>query len=72
MVVALDPEVSENRQKIELRTSHPAPDLSFYIGGYKVGSANIPVFWEVNKGIHKVELRGKDDAVVDAVEFIVR
>ena len=72
MVVALDPEVRDNRQKIELRTSHPAPGLSFHISGHKVGRADTPVFWEVARGTHRVELRGKDDAVVDAVEFVVR
>lgn len=72
MVVALDPEVRENSQRIEFRTSHPAAGLSFYVEGRKIGESNDPVFWRVKRGNHKIELRGEDGSVVDAVEFVVR
>ncbi|NDC38942.1 MAG: hypothetical protein EBZ48_12975 [Proteobacteria bacterium] len=72
MVVALDPEVSEDRQRVRLRSSQPSSASFFVVDGEQLGASDVPRWWRVSRGAHRVELQGADGSVFDAVSFVVR
>lgn len=72
MVVALDPEVSEDRQRILLRSSQQSQRVFFLVDGIRQGATSDSVWWKVRRGAHRVELQGLDGRTLDAVSFVVR
>ena len=72
MVVAYDPEVGEDRQKIRLRAAPEVDGITYVMDGTELGGTHEAVWWKVAKGRHTLQLRGKHERVLDAVTFTVR
>ena len=72
MVVALDPEVAESRQRIRLQSSQPSPETFYVVDGVRMGATASPVWWNVARGTHRLELQYHDGRVLDSVSFVVR
>jgi hypothetical protein len=47
MVVALDAEVGEDRERIKLRAEPESPDLQYVLDGQTLGRTSANVLWKV-------------------------
>jgi len=72
MVVAIDPEVSEARQRIRLQSSQPSPETFYVVDGVRMGSSASSVWWSIARGTHRMELQYRDGRVLDSISFVVR
>jgi hypothetical protein len=72
MVVALDAEVGEDRERIKLRAEPESPDLQYVLDGQTLGRTSANVLWKVQRGEHTLQLRSEQNAVLESVSFTVR
>lgn len=71
MIVALDPDIPISRQRIWLRASQ-AEGLSWWLDGRRLGSANGPLAWQPQPGLHRLGLGSSATQWRDSVRFQVR
>ena len=72
MVVALDAEVGEDRERIKLHAEPESPDLQYVLDGQTLGRTSANVLWKVQRGEHTLQLRSEQNAVLESVSFTVR
>jgi penicillin-binding protein 1C len=72
MVVALDPDIPEDRQVLYLETKDGDASHTLVLDGAPVGSPDRPIPWRPEAGSHNVVLMDGSGAVVDNVMFSVR
>lgn len=72
MIVARDPDMPPDRQRIPIAARGDAGDLEFELDGRSLGAANRTVLWEPTPGAHRLSLRAADGRAVDRVFFTVR
>lgn len=71
MIVALDPDIPLSRQRIWLRASQ-AEGLSWWLDGQRLGSADGPLAWQPQPGLHRLGLGSSATQWRDSVRFQVR
>jgi len=71
-VVALDPDVPPQSQRLFLEIDPPRSDLALRMDGRRVGDAGTARPWRPVAGVHALELVDGDARVLDRVDFRVR
>ncbi len=71
-VIALDPDIPEDLQRIFFEADAGTSDVRWDLDGQTVGSAGSLVFWSPRPGRHRLSLLDDSDRVLDSVEFEVR
>ncbi|PHV10573.1 penicillin-binding protein 1C [Chitinimonas sp. BJB300] len=71
MIVALDPDIPANRQRLWLRASQ-AKGMQWWLNGQKLGAADAPLAWQPSPGVHRLSLQNQTGTVADSVQFQVR
>jgi penicillin-binding protein 1C len=72
-IIALDPDIPAVNQRVILESRGAADaKLAFYLNGWRLGPSDRPREWSPIPGAYRLELRGSDGRVRDAVRFEVR
>jgi len=71
-IIAWDPDIPADRQKVFFEARPPAADLSWELDGAAMGGAGSLLFWTPAAGAHTLLLRSADGETVDRVRFTVR
>jgi penicillin-binding protein 1C len=71
-IVALDPDIPPDRQRVFLESDPPDAKLAFRVDGAAAGSAGSLALWEPVRGRHRLELVDPSGARIDAIRFEVR
>ena len=71
-VMALDPDIPGDRQKIFFETQPQDKRFSWVLDGVAIGSADAPLSWSPAAGKHTLTLVDENHRVVDRVTFSVR
>lgn len=72
-IIALDPDIPPQRQRLPLRLSAPAEKAwRWRIDRQTLGQATRPTLWLPNTGIHRLVLEDTSGKEIDAVRFEVR
>jgi penicillin-binding protein 1C len=71
-VMALDPDIPGERQKIFFETQPQDKRFSWVLDGVAIGSADAPLSWSPAAGKHTLTLVDENHRVVDRVTFSVR
>jgi penicillin-binding protein 1C len=71
-IVALDPDIPVNTQKMFFEASPTTGNLEWFLDGQSIGQAAGLIPWAPQKGKHVLKLMGKDDGELDSVSFEVR
>jgi penicillin-binding protein 1C len=72
LVIALDPDIPPERQRVPLLARGGTERLAFSLDGATVGPADEQVLWSPRAGAHRLALVDASGAVVDQVLFTVR
>lgn len=72
MMVAIDPDLPRDLQKIFFTSEQPSAEKYFRLNGLRLGSALHPLPWSPRPGKHKLELINAQSKVLDSVNFSVR
>ena len=75
-ILALDPDIPRNAQKLYLKATIPAADpradtISWYIDDIHIGHG-AGNFWSPHRGTHRITLKDENAKVVDEVVISVR
>jgi penicillin-binding protein 1C len=68
MVIAIDPDIPEDRQRMFFRSSAAA---GWVLDGRELGTSSL-VSWNPVPGRHELSISGPDEAVADRLSFEVR
>ncbi|MBN2339708.1 MAG: penicillin-binding protein 1C [Acidobacteria bacterium] len=71
-IIAWDPDIPADRQKLFFEAQPPAADLRWELDGAALGEAGSLVFWTPAAGVHTLRLQSADGETVDRVRFTVR
>jgi penicillin-binding protein 1C len=71
-ILALDPDIPDEREATLLEVEPRDEALSLVIDGRRVGSAADAVLWPLARGRHELALVDADGATLDSVSFVVR
>jgi penicillin-binding protein 1C len=71
-VIALDPDIPEDRQRVFFETDAGEGAFLLSLDGATLGSASGPLSWKPEAGDHIVSLIDRDHRVLDTVEFKVK
>ncbi|WP_265943963.1 hypothetical protein [Dechloromonas sp. A34] len=72
-VIALDPDIPPQRQRVPLRLSAPAaPGWIWRMDGKSLGNANVNTRWLPQPGRHQLSLENGAGRTIDAVVLEVR
>ena len=72
LVIAIDPDIPANRQRLPLLARGDTRQLQFRLDGAPVGAADAPVLWSPSAGAHRLALVDASGATLDHVLFTVR
>jgi penicillin-binding protein 1C len=72
LIVALDPDIPPNAQRVPFRARGDTARLTFALDGARLGPADGQFMWPPQFGPHRLALIDADGAVVDQVLFTVR
>jgi penicillin-binding protein 1C len=72
MIVAHDPDIPANHQRIPFAARGRTDGLAFVLDGQPLGAAKGPIFWRPTPGAHRLALQSADGVTVDQVLFTVR
>jgi hypothetical protein len=72
MVVALDAQAGEDRERIKLRAEPESRDVQDVLDGQTLGRTSANVLWKVRRGEHILQLRSEQNAVLGSVSFTAR
>jgi penicillin-binding protein 1C len=72
LIVALDPDIPANVQRVPFLARGDTERLVFTLDGARVAPANTQFLWPPQAGAHRLSLVDTDGAVVDQVLFTVR
>jgi penicillin-binding protein 1C len=71
-IVALDPDIPSNSQRMFFEASSAAGNLEWFLDGQNIGNAAALIPWEPQKGKHVLKLVKKGSGELDSVDFEVR
>jgi penicillin-binding protein 1C len=72
MIVAIDPDIPADRQRLPIRVKGAAEGLLLRVDNVVVGAADAAMLWRPQRGAHRVALEDASGQAVDQVEFTVR
>ncbi len=72
MIVALDPDIPVDRQRVPITVQGGAADHMLRLDGAPLGPAATPILWTPTAGAHRLVLEDQTGRVVDRVLFTVR
>jgi len=72
LIVALDPDIPANAQRVPFLARGDTARLTFALDGARLGPAAAQILWPPQFGAHRLALVDADGAVVDQVLFTVR
>ncbi len=72
MVVAMDPDIPADRQRIPITVQGGAPDHVLRLDGSALGPASATILWAPTPGAHRLALEDQTGRVVDRILFTVR
>jgi len=71
-ILALDPDIAPQRQRVLFRARAPSRDMQWYLDGRFLGSASVPLPWDLVRGHHELALRDGKGRPLDSVRFEVK
>jgi penicillin-binding protein 1C len=71
-VIAIDPEIPRDRQRVAFEAHGAEPELRFILDDVEIGRAPGPLIWEPRPGRHVLTLRDSEARLRDTVTFEVR
>jgi penicillin-binding protein 1C len=71
-VLALDPDIPDARERLLFEAASSDPAHAFVLNGRRLGRADAPLLWPLEKGRHTLALIAADGATLDSVGFSVR
>jgi penicillin-binding protein 1C len=71
-VIALDPDIPADSQKLFFEASPGATDLQWKLNGLSLGPADSIFLWTPNRGKYSLALVDRSGRTIDAVDFEVR
>lgn len=71
-IIALDPDMPDERQLVLFEASAPDPRIRWTLDGEPLGKTTDLIFWKPQRGRHRLALVDEDGAVIDTVSFEVR
>ncbi len=72
MLVALDPDIPKEQQRLPIEIDNPRPQDKLYLNRKMYGSSQALQMWTVERGRYHLELKADDGKVLDQVSFVVR
>ncbi|MEZ4282626.1 MAG: penicillin-binding transpeptidase domain-containing protein [Myxococcota bacterium] len=72
LVIAWDPDIPPDRQRVLVEARPADPRLALVLDGRRLGSAASPHLWRVERGRHRLVLADESGAELDRVAFLVR
>lgn len=72
MVVAIDPDIPADRQRIPITVQGGVAGHMLRLDGEAVGAASQPILWAPTPGAHRISLEDQAGRVVDRILFTVR
>jgi penicillin-binding protein 1C len=71
-IIALDPDIPRERQRVAFESRDPAPGQRWLLDGALLGEAGDLVLWQPVPGRHRLSVIGRDGRALDTVTFLVR
>ncbi len=71
-ILALDPEIPSDRQKVLFRAKRSEKNLFWFLNDEKLGALDQPYLWEIKKGKFQLEIRNELNEKLDSIPFSVR
>ena len=72
LVIAWDPDIPSDQQRVLVEAQPPDPRLVLVLDGRRLGSAADPHLWRVERGRHRLVLADEAGVELDRVAFLVR
>ncbi len=72
LIIAIDPDIPAERQRVPIRARGATAQLAFRMDGVSLGAADSQVLWPPQTGAHRLALVDGAGSVVDQVLFTVR
>lgn len=72
MLVAIDPDIPMNLQKLPIEIENPQDGQQIYLDDGSLGQAKPTILWQLATGRHSITLKDKNGRDVDAVAIEVR
>lgn len=72
MIIALDPDIPEDRQRVFFEADALGDHLSWRLNSTELGSASEIISWKPVPGTYTISLIDAKDAIIDSVHFIVK
>ncbi len=72
LIIAIDPDIPADRQRVPLRARGATAQLAFRMDGVSLGAADSQLLWPPSTGAHRLALVDASGGVVDQVLFTVR
>src|SRR5262249_1824830 len=70
-VLALDPDIPRERERVLVHASPADPTLQLFLDGRRLGSAKAPLLWPPLRGHHQLVLRDAGGRDLEMVGFLV-
>jgi len=71
-VIAIDPEIPRDRQRVAFEADGAEPGLRWVLDGVEIGRARGPLLWEPRPGRHVLALHDAESRLRNTVTFEVR
>jgi penicillin-binding protein 1C len=71
-IIALDPDIPHERQRVAFESRDPAPGQRWLLDGALLGETGDLVLWQPVPGRHRLSVIGRDGRALDTVTFLVR
>jgi penicillin-binding protein 1C len=72
MVIALDPDIPGEQQKLFFEAKPHGDGLQWMLNGRVIGGAGELLLWTPVPGTHELSLLDDSDRILDSVTFLVR
>ena len=72
LIIAIDPDIPADRQRVPIRARGATAQLAFRMDGEALGAADSQLLWSPRTGAHRLALVDRVRRVVDQVLFTVR
>jgi penicillin-binding protein 1C len=72
LIIAIDPDIPTDRQRVPIHARGPTIDLAFRLDGDLLGTAQKQWMWSPRTGAHRLALVDTSGTVIDQVLFTVR
>jgi len=72
MVLALDPDIPPNQQRVLISTKGSNDNMSLVLDGHILAQASEHILWPPRAGVHQLALQDARGTTVDSIRFTVR